>query len=168
DRAFSAAKGPALAVLAVLLAGAFVFWRVRRGRRGGAEAWAEAACPACIGLGLIADRGPGGAGLTPEGSRPGGATTGPPFPSPAREELLPDVTGHPRPAVAGHRPPPAARLVPGAGRPGWSGTAAPGCWSCGPPRRGSGPSRPAHRPPSRTGGRVPRRVGSGRRAARRA
>ena len=65
DQAFNAAKGPALAVLAVGVAGAFVFWRVRRGRRGGAEAWAEAACPACIGLGLVADRVPGLAGLTP-------------------------------------------------------------------------------------------------------
>src|SRR5215813_5817208 len=82
DRAFSAAKGPALAVLAVLLAGAFIFWRARRGRRGGAEAWAEAACPACIGLGLIADRVPGVAGLTPEASRPGGGDDSPALPQP--------------------------------------------------------------------------------------
>jgi hypothetical protein len=46
-------------VLAVLVAGAFVFWRVRRGRRGGAKAWAEAACPVCVGLGIISDRIPG-------------------------------------------------------------------------------------------------------------
>ncbi|HYB87442.1 MAG TPA: hypothetical protein VEC76_11355 [Streptosporangiaceae bacterium] len=64
-RAFNAAKGPALLALAVVVAGAFVFWRVRRGRRGGAEAWAEAACPVCIGLGAMADRVPGLAGLTP-------------------------------------------------------------------------------------------------------
>ena len=72
DQAFNAAKGPALVALAVLLAGAFVFWRVRRGRRGGAEAWAEAACPVCVGLGLISDRVPGLAGLTPPKTSPPG------------------------------------------------------------------------------------------------
>jgi len=71
-QAFNAAKGPALLVLAVLVAGAFVFWRVRRGRRGGAEAWAEAACPVCVGLAIISDRIPGLAGLTaPEVPPPG-------------------------------------------------------------------------------------------------
>jgi len=72
-QAFNAAKGPALVALAAAVAGAFVFWRVRRGRRGGAEAWAEAACPVCIGLGAMADRVPGLAGLTPPASqqRPG-------------------------------------------------------------------------------------------------
>jgi len=55
--------------------GAFVFWRVRRGRRGGAEAWAEAACPVCIGLGAISDRVPGLAGLTaPDVPSPGEGT----------------------------------------------------------------------------------------------
>jgi hypothetical protein len=63
-QAFNAAKGPALLALAVLVAGAFVFWRVRRGRQGGAEAWAEAACPVCVGLGVISDRIPALAPLT--------------------------------------------------------------------------------------------------------
>jgi membrane protein DedA with SNARE-associated domain len=63
DKAFNEAKGPALAAAAVLVASAFVFWRVRRGRRGGPEAWAEAACPACIGLGVIAGRVPALTGL---------------------------------------------------------------------------------------------------------
>jgi hypothetical protein len=59
-------------VLAVLLAGAFVFWRVRRGRQGGAEAQAEAACPVCVGLGMISDRIPALAPLTvPEASASG-------------------------------------------------------------------------------------------------
>ena len=71
-QAFNAAKGPALLALAVLVAGAFVFWRVRRGRRGGAEAWAEAACPVCVGLGIVSDRIPALAPLTvPEASPPG-------------------------------------------------------------------------------------------------
>jgi membrane protein DedA with SNARE-associated domain len=55
-----------------LVVGAFVCWRVRRGRRGGAEAWAEAACPVCIGLGAISDRVPGLARLTaPDVPSPG-------------------------------------------------------------------------------------------------
>src|SRR5215467_12622675 len=74
-QAFNAAKGPALLALAALVAGAFVFWRVRRGRRGGAEAWAEAACPVCIGLGAISDRVPALAPLTvPEAPPPEGGS----------------------------------------------------------------------------------------------
>lgn len=64
DRAFTAAKGPALVAGLLLVVGAFVFWRVRRGKRAGPEAWAEAACPACLGLNLISDRVPAVAGLT--------------------------------------------------------------------------------------------------------
>ena len=63
DRAFDRAKGPAVAVLAVLILGALVFWRIRRGRRAAPEAWAEAACPACIGLSLLAGQMPALAGL---------------------------------------------------------------------------------------------------------
>jgi membrane protein DedA with SNARE-associated domain len=59
DKAFNQAKGPALAGLAVLAVGALIYWRARRGRRGGTEAWTEAACPACIGLSLIAEHLPG-------------------------------------------------------------------------------------------------------------
>ena len=76
-QAFNAAKGPALAVLAVAVAGAFVFWRIRRGRRGGAEAWAEAACPVCVGLGIISDRIPGLAGLTAPEVPPAGEGSDP-------------------------------------------------------------------------------------------
>jgi membrane protein DedA with SNARE-associated domain len=67
DQAFNRAKGPALAVAAVLVVGALLFWRARRGSRAAPEAWAEAACPACIGLSLVADRVPGLAGLTGPG-----------------------------------------------------------------------------------------------------
>jgi membrane protein DedA with SNARE-associated domain len=74
DRAFDRAKGPAEAVLAVLILGALVFWRTRRGSCAAPEAWAEAACPACIGLSLLAGQMPALAGLTspdPAESEPG-------------------------------------------------------------------------------------------------
>jgi membrane protein DedA with SNARE-associated domain len=77
-QAFNAAKGPALLALVLLLAGAFVFWRVRRGRRGGSEAWAEAACPVCVGPGLISYRVPGLAGLMPPAAAPAGEGDDPP------------------------------------------------------------------------------------------
>jgi membrane protein DedA with SNARE-associated domain len=66
-RAFEQAKGPALAALAVLAVGALVFWRARRGRRAAGEAWTEAACPACLGLNVLAERAPALAGLTKPG-----------------------------------------------------------------------------------------------------
>lgn len=47
---------PALVALAALVVGAAVFWLVRRGRRAGPQAWAEAACPACLALGLLGER----------------------------------------------------------------------------------------------------------------
>src|ERR1700761_3360970 len=53
DRAFNQAKGPALAAAALLAAGALVFWRARRRNRAPA-AWMEAACPACIGVRILA------------------------------------------------------------------------------------------------------------------
>ena len=62
DRAFSQAKGPAVAAAALLVAGALVFWRA--GRRGRPPAaWMEAACPACIGVRVLAERVPELAGL---------------------------------------------------------------------------------------------------------
>jgi hypothetical protein len=48
----------------VLAAAALVFWRLRRGKRAASEAWAQAACPACIGLNLVAERAL--AGLRPD------------------------------------------------------------------------------------------------------
>src|SRR6202161_4189536 len=64
DRAFNQAKGPALAAVAVLAAGALIFWRARRRNRVPA-AWAEAACPACLGVRALAERVPGLAGRVP-------------------------------------------------------------------------------------------------------
>jgi MYXO-CTERM domain-containing protein len=63
DRAFNQAKGPAVAALALLAAGALVFWRARRRNRAPA-AWMEAACPACMGVRVLAERAPGLAALT--------------------------------------------------------------------------------------------------------
>jgi len=63
-RAFNQAKGPALAVLAVLVAGTLVFWRVRRRKGGTPGAWREASCPACLGVSLLAERVPALAELT--------------------------------------------------------------------------------------------------------
>lgn len=72
DRAFHQATGPALIALGALLAGALVFWRARRGRRAGREAWREAACPACLGLAVLAQHVPGLAGPAgPAASSPG-------------------------------------------------------------------------------------------------
>jgi membrane protein DedA with SNARE-associated domain len=72
DRAFDQAKGPALAAGAVLVAAGLVFWRIRRRKRAAAPgAWMEAACPACVGLNLLAGRMPALSGLAdPEPSAP--------------------------------------------------------------------------------------------------
>ena len=51
--AIESAKGPALAVLAVVAVAGVVVWLVRRGRREGAQAATEACCPACLALGLL-------------------------------------------------------------------------------------------------------------------
>lgn len=51
-----AAAAPAVAVFAVLVAGAAVFWLVRRGRRAGAGGLLEAACPACLALAVAAQQ----------------------------------------------------------------------------------------------------------------
>jgi membrane protein DedA with SNARE-associated domain len=50
---FDEAKGVATIALLVLLAGAALFWLVRRGRRRGAQSWCEAACPLCLGLATV-------------------------------------------------------------------------------------------------------------------
>ena len=72
DRAFDQAKGHALVAGAVLVAAGLVFWRIRRRKRAAApSAWMEAACPACVGLNLLAGRVPALSGLAdPEPSAP--------------------------------------------------------------------------------------------------
>jgi membrane protein DedA with SNARE-associated domain len=54
-----AATGPALAVLAVIVAAGIVFWFARRGKRQAAAGFAEASCPACLAVALLAERQPG-------------------------------------------------------------------------------------------------------------
>jgi membrane protein DedA with SNARE-associated domain len=55
-RVLHAATGPALAVAGVLVLAAVAFWLIRRGRRAGTASLAEAACPACLALALLAER----------------------------------------------------------------------------------------------------------------
>jgi membrane protein DedA with SNARE-associated domain len=50
------ATGPAIAIVAAIAVLAAVVWLVRRGRRAGAEAWTEAACPACLALAVVGER----------------------------------------------------------------------------------------------------------------
>jgi membrane protein DedA with SNARE-associated domain len=53
---FHRAAAVAVVLAVVLVAGAAVVWIVRRGRRRGAYAWKEAACPVCLGLAAVTDR----------------------------------------------------------------------------------------------------------------
>jgi membrane protein DedA with SNARE-associated domain len=62
--ALDAARGPVLALLAVLVVGGVGFWLIRRGRRAGSQAFSEACCPACLALGLLSERYPVVAELT--------------------------------------------------------------------------------------------------------
>jgi len=57
--AVESAKGPALAVLALVALGGIALWIRRRGRRKGIQASAEACCPACLALGLLVPRAAG-------------------------------------------------------------------------------------------------------------
>lgn len=51
--ALEAARGPVIAGLALLALAGVAFWLLRRGRRAGAQAAAEACCPACLALGVL-------------------------------------------------------------------------------------------------------------------
>src|SRR5438132_13764055 len=50
------AKGPALAAFVALVVAGALFWLLRRGRRGGGQAWTEASCPACLALNVVGER----------------------------------------------------------------------------------------------------------------
>jgi membrane-associated protein len=50
------ARGPAIVVFGVLVVAAIATWVVRRGRRAGAQAVTEAACPLCLALSWAVDR----------------------------------------------------------------------------------------------------------------
>jgi membrane protein DedA with SNARE-associated domain len=63
-KAFDQAKGPAVVGVVVLVAVAVAVSLVRRGRRAGAQACTEAACPVCLALALVAERHRGLALLT--------------------------------------------------------------------------------------------------------
>ena len=64
-----AATGPALAVLAVIVAGGIVFWFARRGKRLAAAGLAEAACPACLALAYLSEQPPDLQPLTGDDTR---------------------------------------------------------------------------------------------------
>jgi len=53
---FDRAATVAVVLGIALVVAAGVFWIVRRGRRGGAFAWKENACPICVGLAVVSDR----------------------------------------------------------------------------------------------------------------
>jgi membrane protein DedA with SNARE-associated domain len=55
-RVLHAATGPVLIAVAVIALAAIAIWFVRRGRRHGTGGLAEAACPACLTLALLAER----------------------------------------------------------------------------------------------------------------
>jgi membrane protein DedA with SNARE-associated domain len=57
-KALDKARGPTVAVLVAVVLGGIAFWLVRRGRRAGGQAFAEASCPACLVLGLVSERQP--------------------------------------------------------------------------------------------------------------
>jgi membrane protein DedA with SNARE-associated domain len=63
-KAFNQAKAPAVIGFVTLVGVAAAVWLIRRGRRRGTQACAEALCPACIALGMLAEHHPGLATLT--------------------------------------------------------------------------------------------------------
>jgi membrane protein DedA with SNARE-associated domain len=72
-QALDRATGPALVGLLLAVAAAVAFWLVRRGRRSGAGALAEAACPACLAVAALAERHTGLAVLSGRAAVTGGS-----------------------------------------------------------------------------------------------
>jgi membrane protein DedA with SNARE-associated domain len=66
-QALDRARDPALVAIGLAIAVAVVVWLARRGGRAGSQALAEAACPACLALGVLAER---RLGLGPLAGRP--------------------------------------------------------------------------------------------------
>jgi membrane protein DedA with SNARE-associated domain len=56
EQIFKKAQLPALIAVGVLVVGGASYWLIRHGRRRGAHAWTEAACPACIALHMVPAR----------------------------------------------------------------------------------------------------------------
>ena len=57
EDAIDEAKGPAIAVMVLVVAAGAVFWLVRKRRTAAAaEAWTEASCPACLALSFVGER----------------------------------------------------------------------------------------------------------------
>ena len=63
--ALERAKGPVVVILVLVAVAGVAFWFVARGKRAGAQASAEACCPACLALGTLAPRLFGVEGLAP-------------------------------------------------------------------------------------------------------
>jgi membrane protein DedA with SNARE-associated domain len=57
EDALKSARGPVLLGLGVLAVLGAILWVVRRGRRGGPQAWTEASCPACLAVSAFSGRG---------------------------------------------------------------------------------------------------------------
>lgn len=71
-QALEHAKGPVIAVIALVALGGIAVWLVRRGRRAGVQASSEGCCPVCIGLGLLVPSALGLHEVEPERSRHAG------------------------------------------------------------------------------------------------
>lgn len=56
ETALKRAQTPILVAVVLLAAAGVVLWIVRRGRTGGAQAWTEASCPACLAIAAFAGR----------------------------------------------------------------------------------------------------------------
>lgn len=56
EDALNSARGPVLIGLVLLVAVGVLVWIARRGRRGAAQPWTEASCPACLAVAAVTGR----------------------------------------------------------------------------------------------------------------